>query len=105
MSSAQQASIAISGYPRRRYHISTRHRVYGVLPVMEAVGWILTGAAIGSLAVVATAWALMRLTNIDDSSSASLAGANAEHDVMRAEQGDRRVAVSAHDANASSYGM
>jgi HD superfamily phosphohydrolase YqeK len=75
------------------------------MPVMEAVGWILTGAAICSLAVVATAWALMRLTNIDESSSASLAGTNAVHDVMRAEQGDRRVEVSARDANASSYGM
>jgi hypothetical protein len=40
-------------------------------PAMEAVGWILAGAGIGSLAVVAVTWALMRVISIDDSAPKS----------------------------------
>ena len=36
---------------------------------MEAVGLVLAGAGIGVLAGVALAWALLRLTGSDDSSS------------------------------------
>jgi hypothetical protein len=44
----------------RRQRLAARHRTFSVHPAMEAVGWILAGAEIGSLSLVAVAWALMR---------------------------------------------
>jgi hypothetical protein len=63
---------------------------------MEAVGWILAGAGIGSLAVVAVTWALMRLTSVDDRApnSSALRGAGADI-----------VLVPPRETNVPSYGM
>jgi hypothetical protein len=92
MSSTQQTTIPVPGYPQRRHRLSTRLRTFSVRPVMQAVGWILAGAGIGSLAVVAAVWALMRLTSIDDSSSTSSVGTNALHHVTREQRGTHVLA-------------
>ena len=97
MSSKQQTTIPMPGYPARRHRLTARHRTFSVRPVMEAVGWIVAGEGFGSLAVVAGAWALMRLTSIDDSSSTS--------SVMLGEGGGLVLAVPPRDANAPSFGM
>jgi hypothetical protein len=97
MSSTQHTAILMPGYPVRRHRVIARHRPFVVHPVMEAVGWILAGAGIGSLAVVAVTWALMRLTTIDDSASKSSAMRGAGEEIV--------LAVPAHEANVPSYGM
>jgi hypothetical protein len=83
----QQTTIPVQEYPQRRHRLSARLRTFSVRPVMQAVGWILAGAGIGSLAVVAAVWALMRLTSIDNSPSTSSVGTNGLHHVMRAQRG------------------
>ena len=64
---------------------------------MEAVGWVLAGAGIGSLAVVAVTWALMRWIGIDDSVPNS--------SVMRGAGEDIVLAVPPRETNVPSYGM
>ena len=79
MSSTQQTTISMPGYPERRDRLSARHRTFGVRPVMRAVGWILVGAGIASYAVVAVLWALVRLSSIDDTALPSSVGPNDLH--------------------------
>jgi hypothetical protein len=64
---------------------------------MQAIGWILAGAGIGSLAVVAATWALMRVISIDDSAPNS--------SVIRGAGTGIVLAVPAHEADMSGYGM
>jgi hypothetical protein len=97
MSSTQQAAILMPGYAARRHRRTARHRSFSVHPVMEAVGWILAGAGIGSLAVVAVAWVLMRLFSIDDRASESSA--------MRGQGDEIALAVPARETKVPSYGM
>ena len=92
-----QTAISLPGYPVQRHRLTARHRTVKVHPVMEAVGWILAGAGIGSLAVVAVAWALMRVFSVDDSVPKS--------SVLRGEGEDIVLAAPAREANVPSYGM
>ena len=102
MSYTPQIAIPMAGRPLRWHRPNVRSLTASARPVMEAIGWILTGAGIGSLVVVAGAWALVHFTSIDDSASTSV-GTDAH--VTRAERGDLVLAAQPRDANAASYGM
>lgn len=57
-----------------------RHRDgFRLHPVLEAAGWILAGAGIGSLAVIAGVWVLMRFTSFEDRSVEATTSALIQH--------------------------
>lgn len=72
MSVMQQSSIPMPGFVRPGQRMVARHRIPTVRAVIAAVAWTLAGAGIALLVIVAAALALLRLTDMDGSSSASL---------------------------------
>jgi hypothetical protein len=59
MNLTQLADAAVARYPedRRRMGASRDRRASGLRPVMQATGWVLAGAAVGSLALMGLLWA------------------------------------------------
>ena len=54
----------LDGYlrTRRRAGVALRRDRFNLRPFLEAVGWVLAGAAAGSAAVALGAWGLLQLT-------------------------------------------
>jgi hypothetical protein len=59
-------SVAGFGHDRRRIGALPDRRIAGLRPAIKATGWILAGAGVGSLAVVALLWALTTFTSLQD---------------------------------------
>jgi hypothetical protein len=75
MSLMQQSSISMPGVLRRRQHVIARRHVSIrrlVRAFLAAVAWTLAGAGIALGVIVVAALAMLRLTDIDGSSSTSL---------------------------------
>ncbi len=84
MTSTQVTRHPTDGYSCQRDRAGTRRRGgFSLHPIIEATGWILAGAGIGSIAVIAGVWALMRFTSFEDTSVVGSMPAGAGHHVMR----------------------
>lgn len=85
MTSTQLTHHPIPGYSDRRHRVRTgRHGgSFSLHPVIEATGWILVGAGIGSIAIIAGVWALMRFTTFEDTSVVGPMPVLAQHHVVR----------------------
>jgi hypothetical protein len=65
-------SYPLDGYlPRRtERQLSLRRDRVNLRPLLESIGWILAGAAIGCAAMMLGAWGLLRLTEPHSSATA-----------------------------------
>ena len=54
----------LDGYlhSRRSREVALRRDRFNLRPLFESVGWVLAGAAVGSMAVMMGAWGLLQLT-------------------------------------------
>ena len=68
MNLSQLTDRSVAGYAgdRRRIGALPDRRVAGLRPAIKASGWILAGAGIGALAIVALLWALTSFTALQD---------------------------------------
>jgi len=53
---------------RRRVGAPVDRRVAALRPVIKASGWILAGAGVGSVALIALLWAITSFTSLKDTS-------------------------------------
>jgi hypothetical protein len=55
----------LDGYlrTRRREHVAYYREEFDLRSLLESVGWVLAGAAVGSVAVMLGAWGLTNLTD------------------------------------------
>jgi hypothetical protein len=53
---------------RRRVGAPVDRRVAALRPVIKATGWILAGAGVGSVALIALLWAITSFTSLKDTS-------------------------------------
>jgi len=62
---------SISGYSghRRTVRAARRRSAFKLTPVIKATGWILTGAGLGGVAVIAMVWTLMSFATPRDHNS------------------------------------
>jgi hypothetical protein len=75
MSVMQHSSIPMPGVLPRRQHLIAPSRISIVSLVrafLAALAWTLAGAGIALAVIIAVAFTMLRLADIDDSSSASL---------------------------------
>jgi hypothetical protein len=54
----------LDGYlhTRRSRIVALRRDRFNLRPIVESLGWVLAGAAVGSVAVIMGAWGLLQLT-------------------------------------------
>jgi hypothetical protein len=54
----------LDGYlhTRRSRAVALRRDRFNLRPIVESLGWVLAGAAVGSVAVIMGAWGLLQLT-------------------------------------------
>jgi hypothetical protein len=76
---------AVAGYApdRRRAGAPPDRRVAGLRPVIKATGWILAGAGVGTIAIVALLWALTSFTTVRDTSDTWTVVTIDQHPVAR----------------------
>jgi len=81
MSSTPLTRHSTAGYSGQCDHARAQRQRDGfrLHPVIAAAGWILAGAGIGSLAVIAGVWVLMRFTSFEDRSVEGVPAAIAQH--------------------------
>lgn len=73
------------GYSDKRHGIrAARHRsALNLHPVIKATGWILAGAGVGSVAVIAAVWALVWFTTLQDTSDTWTIAKIDQHSLVR----------------------